>query len=150
MISVEYSEAISEVLDILKNSDDTVLKRIPEKLIEFWEKNKSTTYIPELDHTKSLTEMKLKEKTKDIITMIYINYLCDENEKEITRSVIRKNEENYQLMLRKKYDPDNVFKNRKKEDKIENLETANTRAIIRYKESLFSKIIKSIKKFFRL
>lgn len=36
MVSTEYSEAISEVLDILQNSDDSIVKRIPRKLIEFW------------------------------------------------------------------------------------------------------------------
>ena len=50
MVSTEYSEAISEVLDILQNSDDSIVKRIPRKLIEFWEKNKSSTYIPNLNH----------------------------------------------------------------------------------------------------
>ena len=33
MISVEYSEAISEVLDILENSDDTISKKIPNKFL---------------------------------------------------------------------------------------------------------------------
>jgi len=143
MISVEYSEAIVEVLDILDNSDETILKKIPNKLIEFWENNKSTTYIPELDHSKPLNEMNLKEKTKDIITMIYINYLCTENEKEITRTIIKENEENYQAMLREKYNPDNIFKNKNK------LET-ETLAVVEYKESIFRKIIKSIKRFFGL
>jgi len=143
MISVEYSEAIVEVLDILDNSDETILKKIPNKLIEFWENNKSTTYIPELDHSKPLNEMNLKEKTKDIITMIYINYLCTENEKDLTRTIIKENEENYQAMLREKYNPDNIFKNKNK------LET-ETLAVVEYKESIFRKIIKSIKRFFGL
>lgn len=150
MISVEYSEAISEVLDILENSDDTILKKIPNKLIEFWKNNKSITYIPNLDHSKPLKEMKLKEKTKDIITMIYINYLCNENEKEITRSIIKENEENYQIMLREKYNSDNIFKKRNKEEKIEAQESINTLVIVNYKESIFSKIIKSIKRFLKL
>jgi len=150
MISVEYSEAIVEVLDILDNSDDTICKKIPDKLIEFWQRNKSSTYKPELDHSKPLNEMKLKEKTKDIITMIYLNYLCDESEKEITKGIIKENEEKYQIMLREKYNPDKIFKNRNKEEKIETQESINTLAIIKYKESIFSKIIKSIKRFFRL
>lgn len=148
MVSIEYSEAISEILDILENSDDTIRKRIPTKLIEFWENNKSTTYIPKLDHTKSLKEMNLKEKTKDIITMIYLNYLTDENEKEITRKIIKKNEENYQLLLREKYNPDNIFKNRNRENEIENQDKIEHKSIIEYKESILKRIINSIKRFF--
>lgn len=147
MVSIEYSEAISEILEILENSDDAIRKRIPTKLIEFWENNRSTTYIPKLDHTKSLKEMKLKEKTKDIITMIYLNYLADENEKEITRRIIKKNEENYQLMLREKYNPDNIFKNRNRENIIENQKETDEKSIIEYKESILKKIINSIKRF---
>lgn len=150
MISVEYSEAISEVLDILENSDDTISKKIPNKLIEFWQRNKSTTYKPNLDHSKTINEMKLKEKTKDIITMIYLNYLCNENEKESIMDTLRKNEENYQLMLRNKYNPDNIFKKQTQQEIIKAEESIKNVAIVEYKESIFSKIIKVIKRFFKL
>jgi len=46
-------------------------------------------------------------------------------------------------MLREKYNPDNIFKNKNK------LET-ETLAVVEYKESIFRKIIKSIKRFFGL
>lgn len=150
MVSVEYSEAIVEILDILENSDDTIYKKIPNKLIEFWQRNKSTTYKPNLDHDKPLNEMDLKEKTKDIITMIYLNYLCDENEKEIIIDRLRKNEENYQLMLRDKYNPDNIFKKQAKQETIKIEESIKNVDIVEYKESIFSKIIKLIKRFFKL
>ena len=94
MVSTEYSEAISEVLDILQNSDDSIVKRIPRKLIEFWEKNKSSTYIPNLNHNKTINEMDLKDKTKDIITMIYIEYLCDTDEKKNIKKVLIKMKRN--------------------------------------------------------
>lgn len=150
MISVEYSEAISEVLDILENSDDTISKKIPNKLIEFWQRNKSTTYKPNLDHSKTINEMKLKEKTKDIITMIYLNYLCDENEKKSIMDTLRKNEDNYQLMLRNKYNPDSIFKKQTQQEIIKTEESIKNVAIVKYKESIFSKIIKVIKRFFKL
>lgn len=150
MISVEYSEAISEVLDILENSDDTISKKIPNKLIEFWKRNKSTTYKPNLDHSKTINEMKLKEKTKDIITMLYLNYLCNENEKETIMDTLRKNEENYQLMLRNKYNPDNIFKKQTQKEIMKTEECIKNVAIVEYKESIFSKMIKVIKRFFKL
>jgi len=143
MVSVEYSEAISEILDILENSDDSICEKIPNQLIEFWKNNKSTTYIPKLDHSKPLNEMKLKEKTKDMITMIYLNYLCDESKKNSAKGIIKENEKNYQIMLREKYNPDNIFKN-------QNKEKTETLSVVEYKESIFSKIIKSIRRFFRL
>ena len=96
MVSAEYSEAISEVLDILQNSDESIVKRIPRKLIEFLEKNKSSTYIPNLDHNKTINEMDLKDKTRDIITMIYLQYLCDTDEKKGIKKVLIRHEEIHQ------------------------------------------------------
>lgn len=150
MVSEDYSEAIVEILDILENSDDTIYKKVPNKLIEFWQRNKSTTYKPNLDHDKPLNEMNLKEKTKDIIAMIYLNYLCDENEKEFVKDKLKKNEENYQLMLREKYNPDTIFEKRVKQKTIENEKTIKEVAIIKYKESIFSKIIKLFKRYLKL
>lgn len=147
MISVEYSEAISEVLDILENSDDTISKKIPNKLIEFWQRNKSTTYKPNLDHSKTINEMKLKEKTKDIITMIYLNYLCNENEKEITLDTLRENEENYQLMIREKYNPDDIFKNKREIKNEEQVEEKSLTVV--QEEKWYQKIYNLIKGLFR-
>lgn len=147
MITSEYSEAMVEILDILSNSEDSICEKIPKKLIEFWEKNKSSTYKPKLDHSKTLNEMDLKEKTRDIITMIYLNYLCNGEEKKNTLQIIRGNEEVYQEELRKIYNPDDIFKKKqetKTEEKIKDL------TIVKSKETIFTKIINSIKKFFKL
>ena len=38
MISVEYSEAIVEVLDILNHSDDNIIEKIPKKINRILEK----------------------------------------------------------------------------------------------------------------
>lgn len=96
MLSIEYREAIAEVLDILQHSDD-IVNRIPKNLIEFWQRNKSTTYKPNIDHSKPLNEMNLRSKTKSLITMIYLNFLCDENEKRKTEIVLEKNELLYRI-----------------------------------------------------
>lgn len=147
MVSLEYSEAMVEVLDILDNSEEGIYEKIPKTVIEFWEKNKSSTYKPKLDHSKTLDEMDLKEKTRDIITMIYLNYLCNEEEKKNTLQIIRGNEEVYQEELRKIYNQDDIFKKKqetKTEEKIKDL------TIVKSKETIFTKIINMIKKFFRL
>lgn len=136
MVSVEYKEAITEVLDILYNSDEDLLGKIPQKLIEFWERNKSNTYKPNLNHDLPLSEMNLKNKTKSIIAMIYLNYICEDDEKKSLKHILKNNEDFYQQELREKYNPDNLFKN--KETKIETVE--NTVSMVEYKDSIFTKI----------
>lgn len=147
MINVEYTEAIVEVLDILENSDDEINKKIPEKLIEFWRRNKSKTYKPNLDHNKPLNEMNLKDKTKDIITMVYLNYLCNKNEKEITLDTIRENEENYQLMIREKYNPDDIFKNKREIKSEQQTEEKNLTVV--QEEKWYKKLFNIIKGLFK-
>ena len=111
MVSVEYSEAIVEVLEILQYSDNNIISKIPKQLIEFWQRNKSTTYKPNLDHSKSINEMNLKSKTKSIITMIYLNYLCEDVEKKKINLILKDNEKKYQEELKEKYNTDNLLKN---------------------------------------
>lgn len=147
MVSLEYSEAMVEVLDILDNSDDSIYDKIPKHLIAFWQKNKSSTYKPKLDHSKPINEMILKDKTKDIITMIYLNYLCDDIERENTIRVIRLNEQIYQEKMRKKYNPDNIFKKHNKEKTEENVKDL---ILVKEQESIFTKILNYVKKIFRL
>lgn len=147
MVSLEYSEAMVEVLDILDNSDDSVYEKIPKHLLGFWQKNKSSTYKPKLDHSKPINEMILKDKTKDIITMIYLNYLCNDIERKNTIKVIRLNEQIYQEELRKKYNPDDIFRKHNQEKAEENI---NDLVVVKAKESIFTKIINSIKKFLGL
>ena len=149
MISREYSEAIVEVLEILKYSDYTVTERIPKKLIDFWQKNKSITYKPNLDHNKSINEMNLKDKTKSLIVMLYLNYLCNDEEKKNVKLILINNEKKYQQELREKYNPDNIFKRNslevKDKEDSKGMNADNTKIMV-YKETFFEKIINIIKK----
>ena len=145
MVSIEYSEAIVEVLDILQYSDDNIIEKIPKEIIEFWQKNKSITYRPKLDHSKTINEMHLKNKTKSIITMIYLNYLCDDVEKNDINLILKANEEKYQEELIKTYNPDNIFKKHKKVQKIDENIVANKVTMMAYKESILTRFINKIK-----
>ena len=150
MANIEYSKAIVEVLEILEYSDDNILEKIPKKLIKFWKRNKSKTYKPNLDHDKSISEMNLKDKTKSILSMIYLNYLFNDEESKKIKSIINHNEEIYQTELVKNYNSQYL----EKEQNIANIINKNTKStsitIIENKESIFKKIINRIKRFFNI
>lgn len=82
MVNNELSEAITEVLDILNNMDKEYVNMIPDKFKTFLKENKSNTYIPNLDHSKKLNEMVLKEKTKDILAIICMKYWYSSDERK--------------------------------------------------------------------
>ena len=92
--------------------------------------------------------MDLKKKTKSLIAMIYLNYLCDEEEKNNLNSILKSNEEKYQKELREKYNPDNIFKKNNQEAKEKIVE--DNAQIKVYKEPLFKRIINKIKNIFHI
>ena len=60
MVSVEYSEAIAETLDILNHTRKEDVDKISTKFMDFLKANTSKTYKPELDHTKKIKESQTK------------------------------------------------------------------------------------------
>lgn len=114
MVSVEYSEAIAETLDILKHTKKEDVDKIPPKFMEFLQANCSKTYKPELDHTQKIKDMKLKHKTKVILAIIYKKYWCNSEQKKEFDRILKENEIKRQKELREKYNPDDIFKKRRK------------------------------------
>lgn len=146
MVSVEYSEAITETLDILKHTRKEDVMRISPKFMEYLHNNASKTYKPDLDHSQKIKDMKLKRKTKAILAIIYKKFWCDDDERKEFNNTLKDNEIRYQVELREKYNPDNIFS--KKQGNA--IETENNQMqLIEYKESVFKKILNKIKAFFK-
>ena len=49
MINTEYREALVEVLEIINHLEEDEKSKIPSEIVEFYEKNKSKTYIPNIN-----------------------------------------------------------------------------------------------------
>ena len=147
MVSVEYSEAITETLDILKHTRKEDVLKISPKFMEYLNNNASKTYKPDLDHSQKIKDMKLKRKTKAILAIIYKKFWCNDDERKEFNNTLRANEIKYQAELREKYNPDNLFKKKELEVETETVETPV--AIVEYKESIFKRILNKIKKIFR-
>lgn len=151
MATKEYQEAVSELLDILDNTDEELIKKIPPELILFWEQNKSEEYVPDLDHNISLEEMKLKTKTRQLIAMIYINYLCDSEKRKDIKKMLKEAEEREKKQEEKEGFSDNIksFNQRLQESNEEEEKIKEDIYMIeKEKFSFFTNIINKIKKFF--
>ena len=77
-------------------------------------------------------------------TLELVNNCKNDEEKENLARMFKENEDKYQEDLREKYNPDNIFKNRKNED----TESNNLPVVIK-KENLFIRALNFIKDFFR-
>ena len=54
--------------------------------------------------------MVLKDKTRDILAGIYLDYLCKESEKQKFIDTIRKSALKYQEKIKEQYKTENLFK----------------------------------------
>ena len=112
MFSNEYGEAAVEVLDILDNTNKSDVDKIPSNFIKFLVDNASEDYKVNLDHSKLISEMNLKEKTKEILGVIYINWWCDQKDKENYTKQIKELEMKRQTEIKEKYNPNKIFENK--------------------------------------
>ena len=151
MFSNEYGEAAVEVLEILDNTNKSDVAKIPTSFIKFLVDNASEDYRVNLDHSKLISEMNLKEKTKEILGVIYINWWCDKKDKENYTKQIKELEVKRQEEIKEKYNPNKIFENKVQEytnaTKVDTVQNEAV-AMIEYKESIFKKIWNKILNFF--
>lgn len=149
MTNIRYANAYTEVLHYLKGINQEDIDKIPVKLIEYFKENMSSEYVCTFDYNKSLKDLDLLDETRGLIGMICLNYWCNtEEEKKMYLSVLNENEIKFQEELRRKYNPNDLFK---KKEKVEELEKEEHTELGEVKKEniihkIFNKIINWIKK----
>ncbi len=139
----DIASAYSEIDEILSKMEDRYVNKIPYKIRELIKKEKNNNYHPNIEFSEEILDNKLQRKTIAILAWLNLNYWCDdEEEKEKLIAIYHENDIIKDRELREKYNPDNLFKRKIKEEKTENV------AIIEHKESTFAKILHRIKRFF--
>lgn len=122
MVTKEFAEASSEINEILKYMPNEEIEKIPSKLREFFKEVASKDYVTNINPDLPLDEQQIKEKTKDIIALIYRNYWCSEEERKELDQKLIENDRKFEEELREKYNPGNIFKNNVTTTKKEELE----------------------------
>ena len=138
MITNEFAEASAEINEILGYLPTEYVEKIPAKLRELFNKVKKEDYVSKIDPYK-----KLKPKTKTLLTVIYRNYWCNEEERAELDKILIENDKKYEEELRERYNPDNIFK--KKEIIEEKVETIQDNLPMVVKENIFTKVWNFIK-----
>lgn len=139
-------KAFAEVDEILVLMENKYIEKIPQKMREMFKNERSLDYKPEIKVDIPLAEQNLQRKTFAILAMLNLNYWCeDENEKQKLLQVYAKNDKKKEEELRKKYNPDNIFKDKKTQGQKEE----NTKLIEIREENFIKRIIRKIMKFFK-
>lgn len=144
MESIEYANAYSEVLGILKFIAKEDYEKIPNSKIELFETNQNKEYIFEYNPNKTLEEQNVSKRAKAIIGLLFRDYWATDEQKD---KIIRKQNYDRQILEEQKksmYDVENIFKKK-------SYENEEVKEMVVYKEQrwyqkLFAKILKIFKK----
>lgn len=144
MENIEYANAYSEVLEILKNISKEDYEKIPSEKIDLFEKNANKNYNFQYNANLTLNEQNVSKRAKAIIAILFRDYWATPEQRE--KILAKQNYDRIQSERdkQKQYDVDNIFKN--KEKKAETVE--NSVSMIEYKESIFTRIKKWFKRNF--
>lgn len=152
--------ACSEVYCILEILGDSYKNKLPNKLIEFINKNRNTEFFLETKE-KSFEDLKISKDGIVFISLLNLKYWeKDENEKQKLMEIYKKNDEKKQEKLNSYKNPDWLRNSNKKEevnynqdtedklDKIASAENENMALIEVKKVTFFDKIKMIINKIF--
>lgn len=109
MIGIEYKNAYTEVLEILKYVSKEELNKIPKEMIKNFVENANSDYYFSYNPERTLDEQAVSKTAKYIIAILFRNYWATQNQKE---KILRK--EKYDLVKiehskKEKYNPDGIF-----------------------------------------
>jgi len=137
----EYTEALTEVSEILKHMKINDVSKIPKNILTFIEQNKSYDYDFILTEEDTFSSKDVKRETLAFLGLISLNYWCkSEDEKSNLYKEFQINEERYENELKEQYDLDIIFKNKKQE--------VNTEMIKYQAPNMIQRVLKKVKNFF--
>lgn len=133
----------NQIDEILNHSSDKILKKIPRNFQEFLKENREKDYKPNIDFNTDNWQDYLLEDTIVLMGLIYRDYIVSKDKRQ---KLLLEEEIEY----KEKYNPNNIFKNKKNiQNQIEEIQSRET-AIIEYKEKNFlQKIFDKIKHLFK-
>ena len=90
MADIQYANAYTEVLDILKYISKEDYEKIPKSKIKVFEENSNKNYNFTYDENKTLDEQNVSEVTKAIIAILFRDYWATKEQRYI---IIKKQQE---------------------------------------------------------
>ena len=143
---IEMNDIAKETIEVLNYFDFDFISKISSNFLnKLKELSKNSNIIVKVDENKKLKEQNISKESKELIALIYYDYIADKEEKKEIINIWNKNEKLYQESLNKKYNVDNIFKNTNKKSILK--EKSDLPDIIR-KHSFIEKIKEFFKKIF--
>ena len=147
-VTEDYSKSLKEVYTVLSYMSENNIKKISNKTIEFIKNNMDDTYVPNISKDIPISEQELSKDAKVLLSLLYRNYLCDKEMKELLEKEDIAALKEQEKIVKEKYNPDNLFaKEEIKEIKEDNKqEVQQEYHLVEYRIPFYKKILKRIKK----
>lgn len=144
--------AYEEVYEILGFMDKLTVMKIPKEILENIDKRRNLKYQSKIDKNDIFNKQNMSDEALELLCYIDYNYWMDESKKVETNKILREREIEIEQEKRKKYNPDNIFKNKLDAPKIimEPQNKEKNTELIEYNQKwyqkIFTKILKLLKK----
>ena len=155
MADIQYANAYTEVLDILKYISKEDYEKIPKSKIKVFEENSNKNYHFTYDENKTIDEQNVSEIAKMIIAILYRDYWATKEQRYIIIKKQREAREEQERQIRERIEQNRQIK----EDDIKTIDVSTdldldynynqgTSLEIYRKDNILKKIIGKIKDFF--
>lgn len=160
-----YKRTLADIDIILSGLDEETRNKVPERFRELIHNDKLEGYESNIKMNIPLEHQPLHPDTQAFMAMLYLKYWCEsDEEKQNIMATLSDNERKYQQQLSEKYSYENLFKNTKKEEIVQQEPTAvavaavttssmppdnKNKQLVEYKESFIKRILDKIFSFFR-
>ncbi len=149
MVAENYACAYKEVIEVLKYTNRDDVNKIPKDMILLWKQNMKKDYEFQIDKNRPIEEQNLSNEAKAILANIFKDYWATDYQRERIEAKEKYDLEQIEKEKYEKYNPNDIFKNRNKEEIIEDVAPDNV-AMTEYKESVFKKFLNKIKQIFKI
>ena len=142
------NDIYKEVLIVLSNMSDEIVEKIPDQVFDELNNlaadSKKDFYI---DTSKDIDEQNISREAQNLISLIYYNYIADENEKKEIYNNWKENEKKYNEKLKEKYSLSNILENKiTKVEVNDETQLENIELVKKEEKGIFNKIKNFIKK----
>lgn len=144
MINIEYANAYSEVLEILKYIPEEDYHKIPKDKIALFEHNANKEYYFNYNPEKTLNEQNVSKIAKGIIAILFRDYWATPMQRDKIISKQQKDRMQLERIKSENYCTDDIFRNKKQNNIKEETSVENT-SMIQYKEPLLKRILNKIR-----
>lgn len=144
-----YEEAYAEVIEVLNYIPMNEYKKIPKKYIVFMEENCSENSSFIYNIALPFEKQNISDTAKNILGMIFRLFVIEQSKKNELNNKEQEKKKQEELEKYIKYNPDNLFKDKKETSKTIEETRSKEVDLVEYNESLLKKIWNKIISIFK-